>query len=184
MSNALSQISFKKMDGSDASLSDYTGSVVLIVNVASACGLTPQYEGLEKLYEANRERGLVVLGFPANNFGAQEPGSNDEIVEFCRGNFGVQFPLAQKISVTGDDTHPLYRQLVAAKPKAEKNADSQLLQILEKNNLAPKNDTDVMWNFEKFLVNRKGEVVNRFAPDIAPEDERIAKAVEAELAKS
>ncbi len=183
MSNALSQISFKKMDGSDATLNDYHGSVVLIVNVASACGLTPQYDALEKLYESHRARGLVVLGFPANNFGAQEPGSNEEIVEFCRGNFGVQFPMAQKISVTGDDAHPLYRQLVAARPSAEKNPESKLLEILKANNLAPKNDTDVMWNFEKFLLNRKGEVVGRFAPDIAPDDARIVAAIEAELAK-
>lgn len=181
MHNALTQIPFKRMDGSDASLSDYKGSVVLIVNVASACGLTPQYEALEKLYESHRARGLVVLGFPANNFGAQEPGSNEEIVEFCRGNFGVQFPLAQKISVTGDDAHPLYRQLIAAQPKAVQNAKSQLRDILVAENLAPKNDTDVMWNFEKFLLNRKGEVVGRFAPDITPDDERIVTAIEAEL---
>lgn len=184
MSNALSQISFKKMDNSDATLNDYQGSVVLIVNVASACGLTPQYEALEKLYETHRARGLVVLGFPANNFGAQEPGSNEEIVQFCRGTFGVQFPLAQKISVTGEDTHPLYRQLIAARPTAEANADSELLTILEAENLAPANDTDIMWNFEKFLLNRRGEVVGRFAPDVTPDDARIVSAIEAELNKN
>jgi glutathione peroxidase len=183
MTNALTNIAFTKMDGEQSSLNDYNGSVVLIVNVASACGLTPQYEALEKLYEEKQTKGLVVLGFPANNFGAQEPGSNEEIVEFCRGKFGVQFPMAEKISVTGDDTHPLYRQLIAEKPNAEKNPDSKLLEILKANNLAPKNDTDVMWNFEKFLLNRKGEVVARFAPDIAPDDTRITSAIEAELAK-
>ena len=183
MGNTLTQISFKRMDGSDAALKDFSGAVVLIVNVASACGLTPQYEGLEKLYEAQHERGLVVLGFPANNFGAQEPGSNEEIVEFCRGKFGVQFPMAEKISVTGDDIHPLYRELVASYPHATSNAESRLRDILVAENLGPKNDTDVMWNFEKFLVSRKGEVVGRFAPDIAPDDARITAAIEAELAK-
>lgn len=182
MSN-LTQISFKGMDGADAKLADYEGSVVLIVNVASACGLTPQYEGLEALYEQKREQGLVVLGFPANNFGAQEPGTNEEIVEFCTGKFGVKFPLAQKISVTGADIHPLYQQLVAAQPKAVQNTDSKLRATLESHNLGPKNDTDVMWNFEKFLINRQGEVVGRFAPDIAPADPRITAAIEAELAK-
>ncbi|MET0379998.1 MAG: glutathione peroxidase [Spongiibacteraceae bacterium] len=182
MSN-LTQISFKGMDGADAKLADYEGSVVLIVNVASACGLTPQYEGLEALYEQKREQGLVVLGFPANNFGAQEPGTNEEIVEFCTGKFGVKFPLAQKISVTGADIHPLYQQLVAAQPKAVQNTDSKLRATLESHNLGPKNDTDVMWNFEKFLINRQGEVVGRFAPDITPADPRITAAIEAELAK-
>ena len=181
MNSALAQIPFKRMDGSDATLSDYSGSVVLIVNVASACGLTPQYEALEKLYESHRARGLVVLGFPANNFAAQEPGSNEEIVEFCRGRFGVQFPLAQKISVTGTDAHPLYRQLIAARPNAVQNEKSQLRDILIAENLAPKNATDIMWNFEKFLVSRNGDVVARFAPDIAPDDARIVAAIEAEL---
>lgn len=183
MSNALSKISFKRMDGSDTSMGSYEGSVVLVVNVASKCGLTPQYEGLEKLYEEYRARGLVVLGFPANNFGAQEPGSNEEITEFCRGTFGVQFPMAEKISVTGADIHPLYQHLVAAQPSAVKNADSKLRATLDSHGLGPKNDTDVMWNFEKFLIGRNGEVVARFAPDITPYDERIVKAIEAELAR-
>lgn len=181
MSN-LTQISFKGMDGSSAKLADYEGSVVLIVNVASACGLTPQYEGLESLYEQKREQGLVVLGFPANNFGAQEPGTNEEIVEFCTSKFGVKFPMAQKISVTGDDTHPLYQQLVAAQPSATQNANSELRAKLVSYGLGPKNDTDVMWNFEKFLINRQGEVVGRFAPDIAPADPRITSAIDAALA--
>jgi glutathione peroxidase len=184
MSNVLTQVSFKKMDNSDTTLNDYQGSVVLIVNVASACGLTPQYEALEKLYETHRARGLVVLGFPANNFGAQEPGSNEEIVEFCRGTFGVQFPLAQKISVTGADIHPLYSALIAARPQAEFNPDSKLLKILKAENIAPEKPTAIMWNFEKFLLNRRGEVVGRFAPDIEPDDARIVSAIEAELAKN
>lgn len=183
MANALAQVNFKRMDGSDASLADYEGSVVMIVNVASKCGLTPQYEGLEKLYEQFRERGLVVLGFPANNFGAQEPGTNEEITEFCRGTFGVQFPMAQKISVTGADIHPLYQHLVSAQPQALSNAESRLRKTLESHGLGPKNDTDVMWNFEKFLIGRNGEVVGRFAPDIEPYDERVIRAIEAELVR-
>ena len=183
MSNALTQISFTRMDGSAARLADFEGSVVLIVNVASACGLTPQYEALEKLYENKREQGLVVLGFPANNFGAQEPGTNEEIVAFCTGKFGVQFPMAQKISVKGDDIHPLYQQLVADWPKALHNADSNLRTKLDSYGLGPKNDTDVMWNFEKFLIGRNGVVAGRFAPDIAPDDARITAAIDAELAK-
>lgn len=182
MSKQLTQIPFTRMDGSDATLADYEGSVVLIVNVASACGLTPQYEGLEKLYEQKRDQGLVVIGFPANNFGAQEPGSNEEIVEFCTGKFGVQFPMAQKISVKDADIHPLYQALIAAQPKATPNPDGDLKEKLISYGLGPKNDTDVMWNFEKFLVNRKGEVVGRFAPDITPGDPRITAAIEAALA--
>jgi glutathione peroxidase len=183
MSNNLSQISFKRMDGSNAKLADFEGSVVLVVNVASACGLTPQYEGLEKLYEQKREQGLVVLGFPANNFGAQEPGTNEEITAFCTGTFGVQFPLAQKISVKGDDIHPLYQQLIAAQPKATPNPEGDLREKLESYGFGPKNDTDVMWNFEKFLIGRSGEVVGRFAPDVTPADPRITAAIEVELAK-
>jgi glutathione peroxidase len=183
MSNALHGISFTRMDGSAATLGDYSGSVVLVVNVASKCGLTPQYEGLEKLYEQYRGRGLVVLGFPANDFAGQEPGSNEEIVEFCRGTFGVRFPMAQKIAVTGADTHPLYQQLVAAQPVATANPDSQLRVRLEARGLGPKNPGDVMWNFEKFLIDRNGEVVGRFAPDIDPYDERLVRAIDAELAQ-
>lgn len=182
MSN-LTQISFKRMDGSNAKLADYEGSVVLIVNVASACGLTPQYEGLEALYEQKREQGLVVLGFPANNFGAQEPGTNEEIAAFCAGTFGVQFPMAQKVSVKGEDAHPLYQQLVAAQPQATSNPNGELRAKLESYGFGPTNDTDVMWNFEKFLISRRGEVVGRFAPDITPADSRITAAIEAELAK-
>lgn len=181
MSN-LAQIPFVRMDGTRATLGDYKGSVVLIVNVASKCGLTPQYEGLEKLYEQKRDQGLVVLGFPANNFGAQEPGSNEEIVEFCTGNFGVQFPMAQKISVKDADIHPLYQALIAAQPKATQNPGGELRAKLESYGYGPKNDTDVMWNFEKFLVGRDGSVVGRFAPDVAPGDALIVNAIEAALA--
>lgn len=181
MSAALDTIPFTRMDGTTATLGDYRGSAVLIVNVASACGLTPQYEGLEKLHESHGGKGLVVIGFPANNFAGQEPGSNEEIAAFCRGTFGVRFPLAQKISVAGDDRHPLYTALIAAQPVATANPDNALRQRLESHGLGPASDTDILWNFEKFLVDRAGRVVGRFAPDIAPEDPRILAAIESAL---
>jgi glutathione peroxidase len=181
---ALYDIPVNRIDGSSASLEQKKGDVLLVVNVASKCGLTPQYEGLEKLHEKYSGRGFAVLGFPANNFAGQEPGSNAEISEFCTTKFGVQFPMFAKISVRGDDMHPLYAELVSEQPKAQQNDPSQLRQILDKNNLGPKTDTEVMWNFEKFLVSRDGRAVARFAPDITPDDTRIVTAIEAELAKN
>ncbi|HEX2590981.1 MAG TPA: glutathione peroxidase [Rhizomicrobium sp.] len=181
---ALYDIPVDRIDGSKASLKDKKGDVLLVVNVASKCGLTPQYEALEKLHEKYAGKGFAVLGFPANNFAGQEPGSNEEIAEFCTTKFNVQFPMYAKISVRGDDMHPLYAELVSEQPAAQKNDPSQLRQILDKNGLGPKTDTEVMWNFEKFLVDRNGKAVARFAPDIAPDDARITAAIEAELAKS
>jgi glutathione peroxidase len=181
---ALYDIPVNTIDGSSATLKDKKGEVLLVVNVASKCGLTPQYEGLEKLHEKYAGKGFAVLGFPANNFAGQEPGSNAEISEFCTTKFGVQFPMYAKISVRGDDMHPLYSELVSEQPKAQQNNPSQLREILTKNNLGPKTDTEVMWNFEKFLVDRNGKAVARFAPDIAPDDARITSAIEAELAKA
>jgi glutathione peroxidase len=183
MAAGLYDIPVKRIDGTPASLADHKGSVMLVVNVASACGLTPQYAGLEEIYEAYRDKGLVVLGFPANEFAKQEPGSNAEIKEFCETKFGVKFPMYEKIVVKGEGQHPLYSQLVAAIPKAQQNPEGTLRKTLEKHGLAPTNETDVMWNFEKFLVNRRGEVVGRFAPDIAPKDPALTSAIEAELAK-
>ena len=183
MSN-IAEIPFNRIDGTATRLGDYAGSVVLAVNVASKCGLTPQYEGLEKLYEDYRDKGLVVLGFPANNFKGQEPGSNDEIVEFCTLTYGVQFPLAEKISVVGDDIHPLYSELTARQPSAIGGGpDSGMREKLASIGCAPEKESDVLWNFEKFLIGRNGEVVARFAPDLAPGDERIVNAIEAELAE-
>ena len=165
MSAALYDIPVRRIDGSNASLGDYKGKVMLIVNVASKCGLTPQYADLEKTYESYRDRGLVVLGFPANEFASQEPGTNEEIQQFCQSKFGVQFPLFEKIVVKGDGQHPLYRELIQECPKAQPKPDSALRKTLDSHGLGPKNDTDIMWNFEKFLVNREGKVVARFAPD-------------------
>ena len=180
---ALYDIPVNRIDGSASSLKDKKGEVLLVVNVASKCGLTPQYAGLEQLHEKYRGKGFSVVGFPANNFAGQEPGTNAEISDFCTTKFGVQFPMYEKISVRGADQHPLYAALVSEQPRAQKNDPSQLRTILEKNGLAPKTETEVMWNFEKFLVSRDGKAVARFAPDIAPDDARITSAIEAELAK-
>jgi glutathione peroxidase len=180
---AIYDIPVRRIDGNSASLADHKGEVLLVVNVASQCGLTPQYAELEEIYETYRDRGLVVLGFPANEFAKQEPGSNAEIKQFCETKFGVKFPMFEKIVVKGEGQHPLYRELIASKPTAQQNPNGTLRKTLEKHGLAPTNDTDIMWNFEKFLVNRQGEVVGRFAPDIAPKDATITGAIEAELSK-
>lgn len=179
----ITEIPFNRIDGNTTNLREFTGCVVLAVNVASKCGLTPQYEGLEKLYEEFRDQGFVVLGFPANNFKEQEPGSNAEIIEFCTYTYGVQFPLAEKISVKGDDIHPLYRELTAIEPQAVGlGPDNALLKRLTEIGCAPEKESDVLWNFEKFLINRSGAVVARFAPNIAPQDERIVSAIKKCLA--
>lgn len=184
MTASIYEIPVRKIDGSAASLGDYKGSVLLIVNVASACGLTPQYAGLEQTYEQYRDKGFTILGFPANDFAAQEPGTNEEIAAFCSSKFDVQFPMFQKIAVKGPSQHPLYLFLTQAKPESEGDKDSGLRRTLAQHGLGPTNDTDILWNFEKFLVGRNGEVVARFAPDITPDDTRIVGAIENELAKS
>ena len=180
---AINSIQVKRIDGSAASLADYQGKVKLIVNVASQCGLTPQYKELEEIYESYRDRGFEVLGFPANEFAGQEPGSNPEIAQFCSSKYGVKFPMFEKIVVKGSGQHPLYRELIAARPHAQQNPQGKLRKTLEQHGLAPQNDTDIMWNFEKFLLNRNGEVVGRFAPDVTPKDPVITAALEAELNK-
>jgi glutathione peroxidase len=169
--SSLYDIPVSRIDGAPASLGDYKGKVILVVNVASKCGLTPQYEGLEKLYEAYADKGLVVAGFPANEFGGQEPGSNAEIADFCLTRFDVKFPMFEKIVVKGEGQHPLYKSLTSAIPVAEGAGDR-----------APA-DGSVMWNFEKFLVAKDGQVAARFAPMIKPEDPALVGAIEAELAK-
>ena len=139
------------LDGKPVSLRDYAGKVLLIVNTASKCGFTPQYEGLEALYQNYRERGLTVLGFPCNQFGAQEPGTAAEIGSFCQKNYGVSFPMFEKIDVNGEAAHPLYRWL--------KSSAKGLL-----------GSEGIKWNFTKFLVDRNGNVIDRFAPTTKPED--------------
>jgi glutathione peroxidase len=177
----LQDIQLDSIDGQPTSLGRYAGSVALVVNVASKCGLTPQYEGLEALYQRYKDEGLVVLGFPANNFGGQEPGTNDEIVEFCNTNYSVSFPLFAKISVVGDDQHPLYAELTSTVPTAE--GKDAFRDNLRGYGMTPTDDPDVLWNFEKFLVSRDGQVVARFAPAVRPDDAALVGAVEAQLAK-
>jgi glutathione peroxidase len=176
MKSPLQEIPLQRIDGKKTTLADYDGKVLLIVNVASKCGKTPQYDGLEKLYGTYRDKGLVVLGFPANDFDGQESGTNEEIQEFCRSVYGVDFPMFSKIAVRGKEQSPLYRALTEAQPtrtlsdKPEPNAVKKLP------------EKDVRWNFEKFLISRKGDVVERFDPDVVPLDKIIVSAVERELA--
>jgi len=177
---AIQDIPVQTITGAPASLADHAGKVLLVVNVASKCGLTGQYEGLEAMYEKYEARGLAVLGFPANNFGAQEPGSNDEIAEFCRATYSVKFPMFAKISVVGDDQHPLYAALTAAAPRAEGEPDD-FREKLAGYGMSPNQDPDILWNFEKFLIGRDGNVITRFAPTMAPDDPAIVAAIEAAL---
>ena len=154
----------KALDGSAADLSDHKGEALLIVNVASKCGLTPQYEGLERIHEQYKDRGFSVLGFPCNQFMGQEPGSAEEIATFCSTTYGVTFPLFEKIEVNGDNQDPLYAEL-------EKTPDAE------------GHSGDVRWNFEKFLVSPQGEVVGRFAPQVEPEAPELVSAIEGQLPK-
>lgn len=181
--SSILEISVERIDGSAASLAEHAGKVVLVVNVASKCGFTPQYAGLEKLYEENREKGFVICGFPANDFAAQEPGANAEIQSFCELNYGVSFPLYSKIGVTGEQRHPLYSALIESKP--ETTGDTSVLRRhLVEFGVEPTAPPEVLWNFEKFLVGRDGKVVARFAPDVAPEDAVLVDAITVELARS
>jgi glutathione peroxidase len=177
-------IPLKTITGNDSTLGDYRGKVLLVVNVASKCGLTKQYTALETLYEDYRDKGLVVLGFPANDFGAQEPGTEAEIQEFCTTNFGVKFPMFSKIAVTGSGRHPLYDELTAAQPTAASTPGSDFKDRLKGHGITPASGSDVLWNFEKFLVGRDGKVIARFAPDVTPDDPMIITAIEAALAKA
>lgn len=153
-------LTMERLDGSEEPLSTYEGKVRLLVNVASKCGLTPQYEALERLHETYGERGFTVLGFPANNFGGQEPGTHEEIAEFCSATYGVKFPMFSKISVKGDDIHPLYEYLTT---------------------LPEPLGGEVQWNFQKYLVDRQGKVVHRFGPRTTPDDPEVIAAIEALL---
>ncbi len=147
--------SAKTLQGKDVSLADYRGQVLLIVNTASKCGLTPQYEGLEALYKAHKDRGLTILGFPCNQFGAQEPGTAEEIGGFCSLNYDVTFPMMAKIDVNGPSAHPLYA-------------------YLKKQQKGVLGTEGIKWNFTKFLIDRDGNVVERFAPTTKPEDLQVA----------
>ncbi len=161
---AVLNFKMKKLDGKETDLSAYKGKVVLMVNVASQCGLTPQYTALEGLHEKFADKGLAVLGFPANEFNAQEPGTDAEIATFCKDKYSVKFDMFSKVVVKGEGQCPLYKYLTS------KETD-------------PKFAGDISWNFEKFLIGRDGEIVQRFAPRVKPDSEEVVKAIEAELAK-
>ena len=154
----------KSIDGKLVDLAQYKGDVVLIVNVASKCGNTPQYKGLEEVYKKYNDKGLAVLGFPANEFGGQEPGSDEQIAEFCKSTYNVDFPMFSKVVVKGTGITPLYKHLTS------KDTNPQFA-------------GDVTWNFEKFLIGRNGQVVARFSPKTKPEAPEVVKAIETELAK-
>lgn len=179
--NSLYDIPLRRIDGTPASLADYKGKVLLVVNVASKCGLTPQYEGLQRIYREYREHGFEVLGFPANNYAGQEPGTHEEIQEFCSTTYNVEFPLFEKLSTRGEDQHPLYRELTKAQPRATPNPEGRLRAALDSRGLGPSSDDEVMWNFEKFLVDREGNVVGRFAPDLTPESPQVLGAIREQL---
>ena len=183
MATPIYEIPLRRIDGAETNLGEHKGNVLLIVNVASACGLTPQYTEMQAVFDKFKDRGFKVLGFPANDFGAQEPGTNAEIQEFCSSKFAVRFPMYEKITVKGDGQHPLYAALIDAKPLAYFKPDSKFREMLAGYGIKPGRATDVTWTFEKFLVNGAGEVVGRFAPDITPDDPVITAAIEAELAK-
>ncbi|WP_313054222.1 glutathione peroxidase [Pseudomonas lopnurensis] len=179
--SSIHDIQVQSIDGESLKLERFAGKVLLVVNVASKCGLTPQYEGLERLYEDKRAEGLEVLAFPANDFKEQEPDSNEQIKSFCTTNYQVEFPLFAKISVVGDAQHPLYQALTDAQPEAV--GEGPMRQRLEGYGIAANPAPQVLWNFEKFVVDRQGRVVARFAPDVAPDDARLLATLEAELAK-
>jgi len=159
---ALYDIPIHTLQGDDAKLGDFKGKTLLLVNVASKCGLTPQYEGLERLQKTYGDRGFSVIGFPCNQFMGQEPGTSEEIAQFCSATYGVTFPLMEKIDVNGDDRSPIYAELTETKD-AEGNAG------------------DITWNFEKFLVSPQGDVVARYRPQVEPEDAAIVAGIEAQL---
>lgn len=182
MPTAIQEVPLKTITGSDARLGDYAGKVLLVVNVASKCGLTPQYDALEKLYADKRDEGLVVVGFPANDFGAQEPGTNEEIQDFCRSTFGVDFPMFSKIAVTGPEQHPLYKALTQAYPKAAAKPGTDFRARLEGFGMKPNPEPGILWNFEKFVIGRDGEVVARFSPDVPPDDPMVLEAIDKALA--
>lgn len=154
----------QNIEGEDVDLAEFNGQVVLIVNVASKCGFTYQYEGLQKIYEQYKDQDFTILGFPANNFLKQEPGTNAEISNFCSINYGVTFPMFAKISVRGKDIHPLYKFLT--------NKETN-----------PETTGKITWNFNKFLIDREGKIVNRFGSRVKPESEKLTSAIEEELKK-
>lgn len=159
---SLHEFSHPTIDGTPKSLGEFEGKALLVVNVASQCGLTPHYEGLQKLWERYEAQGFAVLGFPCNQFGAQEPGTEGEIKQFCESHYGVGFPMFSKLEVNGDGRHPMYAWLTSQASE-------------------PDGSGDIKWNFAKFVIDGRGEVVARFAPTVAPEDPELVAAIERTL---
>ena len=153
----------KTIDGQPQPLREYQGMVLLVVNVASQCGLTPQYGPLEEIYESFKDRGFAVLGFPCNQFGAQEPGTEDQIKQFCESKYGVTFPMFEKVNVNGAGAHPLYQWLTAEQTE-------------------PEGPGNITWNFGKFLIGRDGKVIGRYSPKVSPTDPKLNEAIESALA--
>lgn len=160
--NSIYDFTLKDIDHKEVNLGQFKGKVVLVVNVASRCGFTPQYEGLQKVYLKYKDRGFVILGFPANNFMAQEPGTDEEIKTFCSTKYNVTFPIFSKISVKGDDIHPLYKFLTSKETNPEFGGD-------------------IKWNFSKFLLDRSGKIIARFEPKVTPESDAVTQAIERAL---
>jgi glutathione peroxidase len=160
---AVLNFTMNSLDGKPVNLSKYQGKVVLIVNTASKCGYTPQYKSLQALHEKYKDKSLAILGFPSNDFGQQEPGTDEDIAAFCEKNYGVTFDMFSKVAVKGDDQCALYKHLTSSDTN-------------------PKHAGEIKWNFEKFLINRKGEIINRWNSKVAPDSEEMIKAIQAELA--
>ncbi len=179
----LKDIEFKNSKGETKTLKDFPAKAYLVVNTASKCGLTPQYEALQALYDKYNDKGLEVLGFPANEFLEQEPGNNEEIQSFCKLNFGVKFPILQKVVVKGEGQHPFYKALTEGKENATRNESGQFEKLLSSKGLITGENKDIHWNFEKFLLDENGNIIERFFPDVAPNDDKIIGKIQ-ELVKS
>lgn len=179
----IAKVEFEDASGSKKTLKDFKAKAYLIVNTASKCGLTPQYEGLQALYSKYKDQGLEILGFPANEFLAQEPGSDDEIQSFCKMNFGVEFPINKKIIVKGEGQHPLYKDLTEGIKVAVRNENGELEGKLNAKGLITGEENDIHWNFEKFLVDSEGNLIERYFPDVAPNDKNLVGKIE-ELLKN
>jgi len=181
MTQDLTAIPLTSITGEPASLTSYAGHVLMIVNVASKCGLTTQYEALERLFQAYHNRGFFVLGFPSNDFADQEPGSDAEIAAFCKSTYDVTFPMFAKISVSGANRHPLYTALIEAWPEARHLPDSGFRERLVSRGRTPADPPEVMWNFEKFIVGPSGAVTARFGSDVTPDDPMVVDEIEKQL---
>lgn len=176
-------IVLKDNKGNEVTLKDYEGKLVLIVNTASKCGFTPQYDGLEQLYKKYQDKGFVILGFPSNQFLQQEPGADNEILEFCRTNYGVTFPLFAKSDVRGEDANPLFKYLIKETPfkgfEIEKESGRHIQDVVKRHYPESLEDDEVKWNFTKFLVGRNGKTIRRFEPTTTPEE--LDSVIEATL---